>query len=105
VGIECFKYMFKHKQCMVVKTITVTENAYRSIVRLKKDTESFSDLFTRLGGAHSTARDIFGIMKLTDEESREFKQRVQAMRDELGKGLDRRMNDVRARLKRTHRDN
>ena len=55
-----FIYMFKHNSMMVVKTITVTEKAYCSIARLKRDTESFSELFVRLGGENRSIRDIFG---------------------------------------------
>ena len=86
---------------MVVKTITVTEEAYNSIARLKKTDESFSELFKRVGGVHSTAREIFGIMKLSPEESLKFRKNVISIRKELGEGLDRRMKDVRARFKRS----
>ena len=75
---------------MVVKTITVTENSYRSIIRLKKETESFSELFMRLGGEHRSIRDIFGILKHDAQGSSEFKRRVKRIREDMGKSMEER---------------
>ena len=75
---------------MVVKTITVTENSYRSIIRLKKETESFSELFIRLGGEHRSIRDIFGILKHDAKEALEFKRRIKEIREDMGKAMEKR---------------
>ncbi|MBI4162915.1 MAG: antitoxin VapB family protein [Candidatus Aenigmarchaeota archaeon] len=54
---------------MAVKTITVTENAYESIKRMKRESESFSDLFVRLSSEKkSTGRSIVGLLKGADTE-------------------------------------
>ncbi|HLC19677.1 MAG TPA: antitoxin VapB family protein [Candidatus Nanoarchaeia archaeon] len=75
---------------MAVKTITVTEDAYCSITRLKKDTESFSDLFVRLGGEHRSIRDICGILKHSPKDSIEFTHRVKEIRKQMGKSMEER---------------
>lgn len=67
---------------MTVKTITITENAYEKIKRLKRENESFSELFLRLSGEkRSTGRSIYGLLKGEDTErllkkSREIRKRA-----------------------------
>lgn len=67
---------------MAVKTITVTEDAYESMKRLKRVDESFSELFLRLSGEkRSTGRSIYGILKGVDTEkllkaSADFRKRA-----------------------------
>ncbi len=84
---------------MTTKTITVTEDAYTAIRRLKDESESFSDLFLRLGGRYLTVNDIVGILKHTPEQAEEFATRVRAVHERLGKGFEERKEYVRARLK------
>lgn len=68
---------------MTVKTITITENAYEKIKRLKREGESFSELFLRLSAEkRSTAHSIYGILKGVDTEkllkaSRDFRERAE----------------------------
>lgn len=88
---------------MVTKTLTVTENAYDAIKRLKQGDESFSDLFLRLGRRYVTIKEIAGILKDTPEEAAEFRNRMRQIREELGEGLNKRIDDVRARFQRSHR--
>ncbi|MBS3125350.1 hypothetical protein J4211_03810 [Candidatus Woesearchaeota archaeon] len=59
---------------MVTKTITITEDAYDAIKRMKRGDESFSELFKRM--------------------------RVLEKHKELSEGFARRIADVRTRLKR-----
>lgn len=93
--------MCTHKHtCMVTKTITITESAYTAINRLKHDGESFSELFLRLSSKPLLVKDIVGILQHTPEEAREFSERVKKIHEELGKGWEERIADVRARLKR-----
>lgn len=84
---------------MTTKTITVTEDAYAAVRRLKNETESFSDLFLRLGKRCVTVSDIRGILKHTPEQAAEFSARVRAVHERLGKGFEERKEYVRARLK------
>ncbi len=87
---------------MAVKTITVTENAYDAMKRLKGADESFSELFIRIGKKQLTVDGIAGILKHTPEEAQAFRERVRAVHEGLNAGFKRRAADVRARLKRIH---
>ncbi len=76
---KTFKYMFKHKQGMVSKTITVTEEAYHMLNSLKNKYESFSDVLLRLGTEKSVADKYFGILaKGNVMEARENLKKVRA---------------------------
>lgn len=67
---------------MAIKTITITEDAYERIRRLKREGESFSKLFLRLSSEkRSTGRSIYGLLKGEDTErllktSREIRKRA-----------------------------
>lgn len=92
--------MFKHKLTMAIKTITVTEQAYDVIKRLKNAEESFSELFMRIGSRQLTVKDIAGVLKQTPEESEKLRRRVHEVHERIGVGIQKRINDVRSRLKR-----
>ena len=89
-------FMFKHT--MVVKTITITEDAYEAIKRMKGVEESFSELFRRLGKQQLTIDDVAGILDESEEETEAFRKRVQESRKRMNVGFRRRIADVRARL-------
>ncbi len=82
---------------MVTKTITITEDAYESVVGLKQGGESFSDLFLRLGKKYCTATDLLGTL----DRDEGFAKRVREAHERLGKGLQKRKDYVRARFQRT----
>lgn len=85
---------------MTVKTITITENAYDAIKRLKSSDESFSDLFLRIGKKKVlTAKDLVG--KISPEEGEAWMQRVLAYQKRMNEDMRRHIDDVRARLKRS----
>jgi len=88
---------------MAVKTITITTEAYEAIKHLKREDESFSQLFVRIAKKPVTLKDIAGILKHTPQEADAFRKRVLLARKELGEGMDKRIEDVRTRLKRYHR--
>jgi predicted CopG family antitoxin len=49
--VGTFKCMFKHvfsRGPILVKTITIRDEVYRKLLAVKKDDESFSELFDRL---------------------------------------------------------
>ena len=87
---------------MAVKTITVTEDAYDTISRMKEADESFSELFKRIGKKQLTAEDVIGALKQTPAEARAFRERVRAVHEGIGVGLEGNIDHVRARLKRSH---
>jgi len=84
---------------MAVKTITITEDAYEALKRMKRDDESFSELFLRLSGRTLLVKDIIGILK-NDAGADAWRERVIASRERLNTDLERRAGNVRARLKR-----
>ena len=88
---------------MAVKTITITTDAYDAIKHLKRGEESFSELFLRIAPKRITIKDIAGILKHTPEEAAAFKHRVLEYHKQLGEDWDKRIEDVRSRLKRHHR--
>lgn len=73
---------------MAVKTITVTEDAYESVKRLKEGEESFSDLFLRIAKKPTTVKEFIGAFNHTPEEAKEFRERVKTAHKEFGKGLE-----------------
>ena len=67
---------------MTVKTLTITENAYNKLLRLKRAHESFSKLFMRL--AEKEKPDIMKYAGLlTDEEAEKVKLHMGKFRKEF----------------------
>lgn len=67
--------MFKHKHDMALKTLTITKEAYNEINSLKKNNESFSELFKRIK-KERRANNIdrfFGILKNSSVSITEMK--------------------------------
>ncbi len=87
---------------MVTKTLTVTEDAYKAIKSLKHENESFSELFKRLGRRSYTLKDIAGALKYNAKDLASFRERVKKEREAANKDFERRVENVRSRLKRTH---
>ncbi len=82
---------------MAVKTITVTEDAYETIKRMKGENESFSDLFLRIGKSQLTVKDLIGVVKGTGLYERFMRERRL-----LREGSLKRLEDVRARLQHSN---
>ena len=57
---------------MGVKTITVTEEAYKMLAKEKKEDESFSEVIKRLTKDRGKLSDSLGAWKMTDEEAQEI---------------------------------
>lgn len=74
---------------MTVKTITVTEDAYENVKKLKRGDESFSDLFLRLSKEKkSTGRSIYGILK--GENAEKMLPKIKEERKRLDKEMEER---------------
>lgn len=72
---------------MAVKTITVTEEAYRRMKSLKMPDESFSELFNRLASEKNVLWKFFGMYPKEGAEKdrkrlKEFRERVTADMEE-----------------------
>lgn len=62
------------------KTLTISEEAYRELVRLKEKGESFTDTILKLThGRGNILRHAGGWKDMTDEEAREFEEVLKQM--------------------------
>ncbi len=78
---------------MAIKTITITENAYESIKKLKDADESFSKLFLRLSKRKIKVKDLLGAVKISDEDAKAMKRRVAEHKKKTSEDiLERRKN-------------
>lgn len=84
----------------MVKTITVTEDAYQNIKLLKKEAESFSDLFNRIAAEkRNMVKEYFGVLKSTPEELRQRRKSIKAVRESIGEDGMARVRRLDARRK------
>jgi len=83
---------------MVTKTITVTEDAYDFLKRLKTEDESFSRLFIRLAKERSIADKYFGILEGKPENAQKA---LRDIRTSVSKDFKKRQNEL-ARHIRSH---
>lgn len=74
---------------MVVKTITVTEEAYKALAGDKNTNESFSEVILR---THKKKGNVDDIIKfagawsdMSDEEANKLKKHIEGMRKRAGK--------------------
>lgn len=77
---------------MAVKTITVTEGAYRKLARLKRGGESFSDVINRVLGGPS-AKTLIGILDAGRAE--DVERAVRRMRRDLDVSTENRTRALR----------
>ena len=77
---------------MAVKTITITEDAYRKLSRLKRENESFTEVINRVLGGPS-ALELAGLLDSTTADKVEAKIR-RTRRD-----LDERVERTRKAMK------
>ena len=62
---------------MASKTISITEEVYEMLVKLKSPEESFSELFQGLIQTHKeNIKTLFGKWQLTEEEKQEMIDKV-----------------------------
>lgn len=62
---------------MVVKTLTITEQAYNKIKLMKEGDESFSELFLRIASGNiNVAKRFFGAAHLSEEDIKNWRKTV-----------------------------
>lgn len=82
---------------MATKTLTVTEDAYKRLARLKRKNESFSVVIERLTGKKETKlMDYFGI--LSEEAGENLEKNITATRKKKKNARAKRMNRLRGEL-------
>ncbi len=86
---------------MAVKTITITEKAYNKLLNLKKERESFSDLFNRISDEKKGKlwRDHIGILKNNTETIFKTRERYKKIRKDLSESFEIRKNKINRQLK------
>jgi predicted CopG family antitoxin len=57
------KYTYVHGKRMAHKTITISEQAYRSLARLKSDKESFTEAILRLTSEKGSASSLLDLLE------------------------------------------
>jgi len=66
--------------CMGFKTLTISEEAYRKLAKLKERGESFTDTILKLTEGHGDIlRHAGGWKDMTDQEARDLEERLRRM--------------------------
>lgn len=79
---------------MVVKTLTITEEAYGRLKMQKHGEESFSEVIIRVVPKKATAADWLGICPGTEEELQADLKVLKKRRIEMSKEIDERVKRV-----------
>lgn len=87
-----FKYMFKHKETMGFKTITIKDEVYRDLLKLKRKDESFSELFERLTKREKPDLMRFaGAWKMSDDEWKRIEKTLKERRRSADESFEERV--------------
>lgn len=74
----------------MVKTITVTDEAYEMLKKMKSGDESFSEVIKRVAKPTLNIRDYFGI--LSKEDSKTISEEIKKRREKISKDIEERRN-------------
>ena len=93
--------MFKHKHDMALKTLTITKEAYVDINSLKKNNESFSELFRRLKKERRSNNldRFFGVLKNSPIKIDDFKKRLSESKKETMLLEETRRNKINQKMR------
>lgn len=85
---------------MVVKTITVTQEAYEKVKHLKHPDESFSEVLIRIseGKSDAVAR-FFGAAKMTAHELEVERRRIKQNKKASTTSFDKKLSRLKKRIK------
>ncbi len=89
--------MFKHKNFMKFKTLTIKKEVYEELLKIKRKNESFSELFMRLIKKEKPdIEKFFGAWSdLSDEEFKKVMKSIARFRKEMERGFEKRLRDLK----------
>jgi len=83
--VFCNLYTHAHAHMHhMTTTISLTKEAYRALVRLKRNGESFSDLILRLAKEKERVWSYFGSIPLTEREEHKMMEAVDQFKKQMG---------------------
>ncbi len=69
---------------MVIKSLTITEEAYNALKTMKHGDESFSEVIVRLSQEKiGLTAKFFGALKMSDREAKEVEQKIRLRRKNI----------------------
>ncbi|MEK6857400.1 MAG: antitoxin VapB family protein [Nanoarchaeota archaeon] len=81
---------------MVIKSLTITENAYDVLSRLKHGNESFSDVIIRIGDEKSVDLEkYFGILKGGEKKAEELISTIKKRRIEFEEDYTKKLTNLK----------
>ncbi len=94
-----FIYKCTLKYSMTIKSLTITEEAYEALKRLKHGNESFSDVILRMSKEKiGLVAKYYGVLKSNDEEYKEFKNKIEKRKFEINKEFKDRSKIIKEKL-------
>lgn len=85
---------------MVIKSLTITEDAYDALKKLKLGNESFSEVILRISRGKSNAIEkYFGTLKMSAKEVNEWQKKIKEERKEFDKNFRERQEKFKEILK------
>lgn len=83
---------------MVTRTISITDEAYKILARLKKENESFSRVINRIAGKRNNVKlsDFAGI--LSKESGDNLEKAIKKSREDDGKLHEEKMKKIDAEI-------
>lgn len=84
---------------MVIKSLTITEDAYNALKTIKCGDESFSDVILRLSKQKiGTAAKFAGALNMSEKEAKAWKQQVHKRREQANTEILQRSKLIKVRL-------
>ena len=97
--ITIFKYKCTLKCNMTIKSLTITEEAYEALKRLKFTNESFSEVILRISKEKiGLVTKYLGALKMSEEEAEEWIKSIKKWRGEFDEESSERIKNIRKRL-------
>ncbi len=81
---------------MVIKSLTITEDAYNALKAMKREDESFSEVIIRVKKKQVIlVEECFGVMKMSDKELKETLDNLKRIREETGRDFEKRAEKLK----------